>query len=634
MIYCRRYFLNILGGIAWLFFSSTALGDLNLEALLDKAASQNLASHPTWIKLGHFERNRSSSSGWTSEIHSASFFLAPNGKENPKAELEATIKVFAAPAPDNTDLHAQCLFPGRYIWLSSLLDFDAARFPNVSCTAFKNWTKGESIKSISLLYATGYLGNPASFYGHTLLKFNSDNSAHSSLLDVSVNYGAIVPPGEGPIPYIFKGVTGGYDAGFSHIQYYFHNHNYGELELRDIWEYELAFSQFQVDLIMGHLWELLGKKYTYYFFRKNCGFRMAEVLELADGLDIIPRKHPYVFPQTLVMNLSQASINGKPAVSNVKYQPSRQSRLYHKYSQLTFDKQKVVKALAQDVELLNELTYTDLGVDSKKAVLETVQDYLQFAEGQEHEEGVVKEKSKAVLAARFRLPVGEVFSSLEGKNPPHLGRKPSYIQVSGLTNSHLNGGLSIRIRPSYYDALDAGNGHVANSELTMADTEVVYLNNRLSLRKLNIVSVDAVNGGRTGMPGDNGKTWRLKLGVEKQSLSCKNCLVARFQGDIGLAKNINDFAVMCVAVGGAVQNNRNDYGAFYSNVSAFTNLKVSNKTHFRMEFENRYHFDSNKGYEAIYSLQGRYRWAKNTDVRFMYQRNRAEEFSVSIGYYW
>ena len=266
---CRRYYIDILGAIACLLFSSIAMGDLKLDAVLNNAEAQALASHQTWIKLGHYESNRSSSSGLLSEIHSASFSLAPNGRKSPKAELEATIKAFGAPIVDNPNAHAQCLFPGRYIWLSSLLDFNAAGFPSISCTAFKAWTKGESIKSISLLYATGYLGNPASFYGHTLLKFNSDNSAHSALLDVSMNYGAIVPSGEGPIPYIFKGVTGGYDAGFSHIQYYFHNHNYGELELRDIWEYELSLSQFQVDLIMGHLWEMLGKKYTYYFFKKK-----------------------------------------------------------------------------------------------------------------------------------------------------------------------------------------------------------------------------------------------------------------------------------------------------------------------------------------------------------------------------
>jgi hypothetical protein len=160
------------------------------------------------------------------------------------------------------------------------------------------------IDSISLLYATGYLGNPASYYGHTLLKFNSSHKLQSKLLDVSVNYGAIVPSGENPLSYIFKGMLGGYDGGFSHIEFYFHNHNYGELELRDIWEYELGFSNADVQLMVAHLWELMGKKNTYYFFRKNCAYRIAEILELAGDLKIIPDDRPWVFPQTIAAKLN------------------------------------------------------------------------------------------------------------------------------------------------------------------------------------------------------------------------------------------------------------------------------------------------------------------------------------------
>lgn len=633
MMFIRRSLLELFGCLCYWLLAFNVAASAELKDVIAEAQTQQLSTHSTWLKLLRYEQVRSQQSGWASEIRSKSFFLSSAGSNDPESELVATIQKFAEPVAHDPNLHAQCRFPGRYVWLRSKLKFD---FPSLTCPAFRGWTKGESIESISLMYATGYLGNPASFYGHTLLKFNSRNIAHSSLLDVSVNYGAIVPQGEGPIPYILKGVFGGYDAGFSHIQYYFHNHNYGELELRDIWEYELALSQPQVDLIMGHLWELLGKKYTYYFFRKNCGYRMAEILELADGLDIIPRQHPYVFPQTLIANLDEALIKGRPAIASVKYHPSRQSRLYSKHSQLTTQERKVVKLLAKDVSLVDSPIYRDMTVKSKKAVLETAQDYIQFIGDLDTESNKVeiKDNAKALLVERFKLPEGEVFKPIKGIQAPHLGRKPSLLQLGRLGNDNSNQGMAIRLRPSYYDALDAGNGHVANSQLIMADTEIVYIDGQLSLRRFDIVDIQAVNGAQTGLPGDNGRTWALKLGVEQQSLSCDHCLVARFQGDIGVAKNLGDNAVVGIAVGGAVQNNRRGYGAIFAKGSAFANLIVSDKSNIRFEFENRHHIDSRQGDESVYSAEGRYRLEKNMDVRFMVRSNKSDEYSISVGYYW
>ena len=206
-----------------------------------------------------------------------------------RKELDETIRAFASPPKNNPNEHAQCRFRARYLWLDSKLDFDSYQIQDQQCPDFEQWSLNGTTTSISVIFATGYLGNPASYYGHTLLKLNSsEKNDRTSLEDVSVNYGAIVPPGEGPLPYILKGVFGGYSGGFSDIQYYFHNHNYGENELRDMWEYELNLSQQEVDLLVAHTWEVLGKEYTYYFLRQNCAYQMAKVLEIIEGVSVTP----------------------------------------------------------------------------------------------------------------------------------------------------------------------------------------------------------------------------------------------------------------------------------------------------------------------------------------------------------
>jgi hypothetical protein len=629
----RSLFFACFGLIMLSPLTITSAGETQVEALVLASSDSHLANTQSWLQLGVYEADRSSSSGWLSAINSSSFFLAENGMSNPLAELQATIRAFAEPLTVDADSHAQCRFKGRYLWLIATLPVEAGTFPEIQCNAYNNWTKGVAVNSISLLYATGYLGNPASFYGHTLLKFNSKKSGRSSLLDVSVNYGAIVPSEDGAITYIFKGVAGGYDAGFSHIQYYFHNHNYGELELRDIWEYELALTQPQVDLIMGHLWELLGKKYTYFFFRKNCGYRMAEVLELIDGLEIIPRKHPYVYPQTIVSKLNQSTLNNQPAVQSVKYHPSRQSRLYQKYDQLTEEERAVVAHAVNDISVLDSDHFKQLRDESKKAILESLSDYFQYVDDTKDSSGPIKANYRKVLSQRFKLPSGNVFVSQEVSKSPHLGRRPSFIQLAAIDNRANHAGLMINIRPSYYDALDAGSGHVDNSELKMFEAKLIA-DDKVFLRKLDIVSVQSVNSARTGLPGDNGKTWGLKFGVEQQNLRCDDCLVARFQGAMGTAKHLSDNAVIGVNVGGGIQNNRNGYGSVYAKSSIFANIRLSAKTNFRFEYENRNHFDSIEGGEAVYFFEGRREIGRNLDLRLLVESNKTQEYSLSLGYYW
>lgn len=614
--------------------SAADIPSLSLQRVLEQVHKKNLASSTTWLRLGHYEPDNTKESGWNSAILVSSFFFAEDGKTNPASELNATIAAFFQPVGDNPDLHGQCLFKGRYIWLISQLKLQEHIFPAVPCAAFTEWTKGQAVDSISLLYATGYLSNPASFYGHTLLKFNSANADRSPLLDVTINYGAIVPTNEDPVTYIFKGVTGGYDAGFSHIQYYFHNHNYGELELRDLWEYELSLSQSQVDLIMGHLWELLGKKYRYFFFRKNCAYRVAEILELVDGLDIIPRRHPYVYPQTIVTKIGEANINGKPAIKAIKYHPSRQARFYNKYEQLDDVEKIVLKEAAIDIGVLHAHQYNQLGVTSKQAVLETLADYYQISGAIENTSEEIKSDYNRVLSERFNLPAGNTFSSINAGKSPHQGRPPSYFQLSGISNQAVNEGVGITIRPSYYDVLDGGSGHVVNSELRMGELKLNYLDNGLLLRKLDIVSVLSINGARTGLPGDHGQTWRLRLGLEQQNLLCDSCLIARFQGDVGRAKYIWPSVVVGANVGGAIQDNKNGYGALYAKSSIFVNARLTDNSNFRLEFENRHHLDSNQGDEAVYSFEFRRSLKKNMDVRLLFESNKTQEYSLSIGYYW
>jgi hypothetical protein len=280
---------------------------------------QHLADHPQWLKLVHYETGPYPGASLSSAVKSPEFFLAEDGKNSPVSELKATITALQMPAL-SPDTHAACRFPARARWLSQQLGTELTMPTRISCPELEKWTRDNTVESVSIIYATGYLANPASYYGHTLLKFNfKDAQDHSDLMDESVNYGAIVGDGDNPVSYIFKGIFGGYDGGFSHINFYFHNHNYGENELRDLWEYQLTLSPQATQMVTEHAWEVLGKRYTYYFFRRNCAFRMAELIDVAGNDPMLQQWRPWTIPQSLIQSLSGTQINGQPLLADVKY---------------------------------------------------------------------------------------------------------------------------------------------------------------------------------------------------------------------------------------------------------------------------------------------------------------------------
>ena len=596
------------------------------------ADTRELAADTTWLKLGKYTPSRFSRDRYESVVLSDEFFLAGDGKSNPRSELDATIAAMFLPVAGNPDDHAQCRFPARYIWLRGKgLLADAAE---IDCRAFRQWIHGEATDSISIVFATGYLGNPASYYGHTLLKFNSSTSrATSDLLDVTVNYGAIIPANVGPITYIYNGATGGFNAGFSHIEYYYHDYSYGELELRDLWEYELDLTQDEVHFVMAHAWEVLGREYVYYFFRRNCAYRMAEVVEIIDGIRIIPPRRPWTVPQSLVSAADSITRDGKPLITRVQRHPSRQSVFYESYARLRAREQDSLRQLVDNPD--NATALEALPVDGQQRVVDAAIDYYGYRMPKdEPSDSELSQSYKKMLARRFALPPGERAPAEHTGRGPEKDRAPGYVSVGFMHNSRVGDGSSLRIRPAYYDVLDSSVSHVPNSELSMGELIVDVFGGDARLRQASLFRVEAVNGAISGLPGDAGRSWRLGLGVYEQFPGCEDCLVTRFEGDIGRSMPFVGNATIGAYIGGAVQDNRNAYGNLFARASGYVNAHLGRKLSLSARYEYRYHFDSALEAEDVLSFAARFELSRDWDLRLEWHDNRAESASLSVGYYW
>src|SRR5690606_9684896 len=78
-----------------------------------------------------------------------------------------------------------------------------------------------------------------------------------------------------------KGLFGGYPGLFSITPYYEKVKEYNDLENRDIWEYELAFTPAETRRLLEHAWELGQVNFDYYFLSENCSYQLVALMDVA-----------------------------------------------------------------------------------------------------------------------------------------------------------------------------------------------------------------------------------------------------------------------------------------------------------------------------------------------------------------
>jgi hypothetical protein len=221
--------------------------------------------------------------GLTSEVDDDNFFFAVDGKTDTQAEIEATLRAFFSTRRiGEHEQFSRCAFPARFQWLDSQLDFDPARMPQQECPLIELLRERVNAGSASLVFSSYYLNNPASMFGHTLLRLNSADPTQPHLLDFALSYSADSSDVDGFLAYAWQGLTGGFEGRFQIFPYYERVKVYNDLENRDLWEYRLDLDSEQIDFMLLHAWELANTRFDFYFLRENCSYHLLSLLEAAD----------------------------------------------------------------------------------------------------------------------------------------------------------------------------------------------------------------------------------------------------------------------------------------------------------------------------------------------------------------
>ncbi len=251
------------------------------EFLVSKAESMKLYDDKNWEILLLYKKK---GSGQKSLIENPEFFLAPDGRTNPKAELEADIRSFRK--GQNADK-----FPARWKFIKSMLSESGEDFPQEFDKDYSEAKKLVNPTSVYLIYPAGFMQNPASMFGHTLLSFYDDKK--SRLLGQSVTFSANNTDNPGLV-FALKGLFGLYKGSYTIEQYSKQILRYSDLDKRDIWEYKLRLTDDQIDTLLRHALELSLASTKYLYLTQNCTTGLMNLLEsvypdenLADSLGMI-----------------------------------------------------------------------------------------------------------------------------------------------------------------------------------------------------------------------------------------------------------------------------------------------------------------------------------------------------------
>ena len=265
--------------------------------------------------------------------------MSPDGKTDPQAELDATLKqFFSEELVGRSKQPAQCAFIARYHWLRERLQFDDSRLPKMACERFDRWFNDFQAQSITLIFPSAYLNNPASMFGHTFLRIDQKGQTEQTrILAYTINFAAYVPPDAG-IAYPILGIFGGYSGYFSTYPYYVKVQEYRDIENRDIWEYRLNFSEDQVKRLLMHSWEFGNASFDYFFFKENCSYHLLALLDYADPtLHLTDEFVLWTVPADTVRLIAS-----KPGlVSDIAYRPSRSNVIRRKRESLTFHEREL-----------------------------------------------------------------------------------------------------------------------------------------------------------------------------------------------------------------------------------------------------------------------------------------------------
>jgi hypothetical protein len=502
-----------------------------LSELIRRATDAKLADSREWHALLHYRPNFFG--GVTSEQDGPTFFLSPDGKTNPQAELEATLTGFFSDILiGEAKQPISCAFVARYAWLKEQLAFDERRLPSKDCERFRNWMQGLNPRSVTLIFPSAFMNNPASMFGHSLFRVDRQGQTpQTRILAYTINFMADVPDDEG-IMFAVRGIAGGYKGNFSAIPYYLKVKEYRDIENRDIWEYRLNLTDAQVRRMLMHVWEMGNASFDYFFFRENCSYQLLPLLEVANpAWRLTDQFTGWTLPGDTVRLLTKQP----GVVGDAVYRPARTTQIRRRYERLSSDERGVLRRVLREPALVRDPAFQQLPVERRALLLDIASDYLRYQSiTDEKQAEIYKSRDRAVLVARSELKIKSDDTPIEPfVTRPELGHRTTRIGV-GAGYRQDEWFEEVSLRASYHDLLDPEPGYAPGYQIELLSGALRHYEQagQTRLERFTLANVMSLT------PADAlfmSPSWKVNVGMQTlRHNDCRYCTAGVANGGAGL----------------------------------------------------------------------------------------------------
>lgn len=541
----------------FLFYPSIAKSEVSskLASLLETSDQRRLYDDRYWQILLHYQNTWR---GYRSLIDDPNFFLSPTGKTDPKAELEATLKSLFERGKNNNN-HPRCKFIARYEWLKEKLGFEESLFSDIECHDYDKLVGSLKPKLAVLVFPAFFMNNPASMFGHTLIRI--DNGSESKLLSFAVNYAAN-PDSFGPL-YPIKGVFGFFKGYYSIFPYYDTVKMYNDTEQRDMWEYQLNFSEKEVQKMVWHLWELKEIYSYYYFFDENCSYNLLYLFEAArPSLHLTDKPWFWTIPTDTLRAIQEEGV-----VENAEFRPAKGTKIRYIASQLNEIGREYSSRIVDQKQDPGQLPPAIN--EEKVKILDLAAEAIQYRFNKHQmEKGTYLKLFLSVLNERSKMGSSvDDHYTIPAPNPPEAGHRSSRISLGGgiRQNSSFE---EISYRPAYHTLIDPEEGFARGLQIVFSDTTVrAYNDGRIKLESFDLIDIVSLSPRdrffkplsykiSTGFTqqmtetGDDRLVYRLNPGV---GMSFENRGIGLFYGLAEINLNLSEEYKDRYALGGGLQ---------------------------------------------------------------------------------
>lgn len=494
--------------------------EYSLSDALSEAESKQLFNSVTWQRLTFLENKPN--------IISEEFYLSK--EKSKKDEMMAMIRLIFK---DKTTF---CKYPARVYWLSTQLE--SIHTPN-NCLDTPN-----TDKNISIVQVSGYLKNPASTFGHSLINIISSNN--NRLVNESLNFGAKIPEGENAILYALKGVSGIYEANFKKTDFFKNDVIYSKNEQRDMWEFVLNLTETQKKLLIYHLHELQQHKFKYYFLKQNCGYRTGELIELITETDFTNNLLPWYAPDTTFQEiLAYQKDKNTHFIKEIRFIPSAQSLVYAQFNELSPSVQSLISS---SIRTKKPEGLNDLDTKTKIKSLDFIIQYINYKDPTQNDKNLQSFK-RVVISERFLLPRKKTENQpyILKKQSPAFEPRPSRAYIEIKENEQIIG-------LSAFNRTALNTFSPLHSEIKALDIKIKKTPHTTKIKSATLINLLQISDVFNKLPYERKYSWQLNAGIQEDHYAPDKTIGVIGMG-IGIGNKIGNNGLIYSLIGSEFKTN-------------------------------------------------------------------------------